>query len=53
LTWTRFLGGGTATLLEVLDSYEHAEELRISRVQQDFAAREAAAEGALLYGATE
>ena len=53
LTWTRFLGGGTATLLEVLDSYEQAENLRISRIQQDFAAREAAAEGALLYGATE
>ena len=53
LTWTRFLGGGTATLLEVLDSYEQAENLRISRIQQDFAAREAAAEGALLYGATQ
>lgn len=53
LTWTRFLGGGTATLLEVLDSYEQAENLRISRIQQDFAAREAAAEGGLLYGATQ
>ena len=53
LTWTRFLGGGTATLLEVLDAYEQAENLRISRIQQDFAAREAAAEGALLYGATQ
>jgi outer membrane protein len=53
LTWTRFLGGGTATPLEVLDSYEHAENLRIARLQQDFAAREAAAEGALLYGATQ
>ncbi len=53
LTWTRFLGGGTATLLEVLDSYEQAENLRISRIQQDFAAREAAAEVALLYGATQ
>jgi outer membrane protein TolC len=53
LTWTRFLGGGTATLLEVMDAYEQAENLRISRIQQDFAAREAAAEGALLYGATQ
>jgi outer membrane protein TolC len=53
LTWTRFLGGGTATLLEVLDAYEQAESLRISRIQADFAAREAAAEGALLYGATQ
>jgi outer membrane protein TolC len=53
LTWTRFLGGGTATLLEVLDAYEQAENLRITRIQQDFAAREAAAETALLYGATQ
>jgi outer membrane protein TolC len=53
LTWTRFLGGGTATLLEVLDSYEQAEQLRISRIQQDFAAREAAAEGALLYNVAQ
>jgi outer membrane protein TolC len=53
LTWTRFLGGGTATLLEVLDAYVQAENLRISRIQQDFAAREAAAEGGLLYGATQ
>jgi outer membrane protein len=53
LTWTRFLGGGTANVLEVLDSYELAENLRITRIQQDFAAREAAAEAALLYGATE
>ncbi len=53
LTWTRFLGGGTATLLEVLDTYTQAENLRISRIDQEFAAREAAAEAALLYGATE
>ena len=53
LTWTRFLGGGTATLLEVLDAYEQAETLRITRIQQDFAAREAVAEAALLYGATQ
>jgi outer membrane protein TolC len=53
LTWTRFLGGGTATLLEVLDAYEQAENLRISRIQQEFAAREAVAEAALLYGVTQ
>lgn len=53
LTWTRFLGGGTVTLLEVLDAYEQAENLRISRIEQEFAAREAAAESALLYGATQ
>ena len=53
LTWTRFLGGGTATLLEVLDAYEQAENLRITRIQDDFGAREAAAETALLYGASQ
>jgi adhesin transport system outer membrane protein len=50
LSWTRFLGGGTATLLEVLDAYQLAENLRISRIQQDFAARQAAAEAELMYG---
>jgi len=50
LTWTRFLGGGGATLLEVLDAYEQAEQLRIERLNHEFAAREAAAETALLYG---
>jgi outer membrane protein TolC len=53
LTWTRFLGGGTATLLEVLDAYEQAEGLRIARIQQDFAAREAVAEASLVYGVTQ
>ena len=28
LTWTRFLGGGSATTLEVLDAYQQAEQLR-------------------------
>ena len=53
LTWTRFLGGGTATLLEVLDAYEQAESLRLARIQQDFATREAVAEAALVYGAAQ
>ncbi len=50
LTWTRFLGGGTATMLEVLDSYQQAEQLRLERPDQEFAAREAVAETNLLYG---
>lgn len=50
LTWTRFLGGGSVTLLEVLDAYEQAETLRLSRFDQEFAVREAVAESALLYG---
>ena len=52
LTWTRFLGGGSATLLEVLDSYQQAEQLRLDRLNHEFAAREAVAETALLYGQT-
>lgn len=50
LSWTRFLGGGGATLLEVLDSYEQAEQLRLERLRQEFAAREAVEETMLLYG---
>ncbi len=50
LTWARFLGGGTVTLLEVLDAYQQAELLRLARPDQEFATRQAAAEGALLLG---
>ena len=50
LTWTRFLGGGNATMLEVLDAYQVAEQLRLQRHDQEFNAREAAAEANLLYG---
>lgn len=50
LAWTRFLGGGGATILEVLDAYQQAEQLRIERLNHQFVAREAAAETALLYG---
>jgi len=52
LTWARFLGGGTVTLLEVIDAYQQAELLRLARPDQDFATRQAAAEGALLLGAS-
>jgi outer membrane protein TolC len=31
LVWTRFLGGGNATLLEVIDAYQQAENLRLAR----------------------
>jgi outer membrane protein TolC len=50
LTWTRFLGGGTVTMLEVLDSYQVAQQLRLQRHDQEFNAREAVAEANLLYG---
>ncbi|HVA80054.1 MAG TPA: TolC family protein [Candidatus Binataceae bacterium] len=50
LTWTRFLGGGGATVLEVLDAYQQAEQLRLQRYAYEFGAREAAAESLLLAG---
>ena len=50
LTWTRFLGGGTATMLEVLDAYQQAEQLRLQRPDDEFNAREAVAETNLLFG---
>ena len=50
LTWTRFLGGGSATMLEVLDSYQTAEQLRLQHYDQEFNAREAVAETNLLFG---
>ncbi len=50
LTWTRFLGGGAATMLEVLDAYQQAELLRLQHCDQEFNAREAVAETNLLFG---
>jgi outer membrane protein len=50
LDWTRFLGGGTVTVLEVIDAYQQAENLRIARFEQEFAARQAAAQSALILG---
>src|SRR5208282_4710657 len=48
LTWTRFLGGGAVTMLEVLDAYQQAEQLRLQRHDREFDAREAVAETNLL-----
>jgi outer membrane protein TolC len=50
LAWTRFLGGGNSTVLEVVDAYQQAEQLRMESYNQDYAAREAVAETSLLYG---
>lgn len=50
LDWTRFLGGGAVTLLEVTDAYQQAENLRMARFDQEFAARQAAARAKLLLG---
>lgn len=52
MAWTRFLGGGSATLLEVLDSYQQAEQIRLDRLSHQFDARAAAAQTSLLYGRT-
>jgi outer membrane protein len=48
LYWTRFLGGGNTTLLEVLDAYNQAEQMKLSRVQQLFAQRLASIEAQLI-----
>src|SRR5260370_31256816 len=37
LDWTRFLGGGNVTLLEVIDAYHQAETLKVTLIAQDFA----------------
>lgn len=48
LDWTRFLGGGSVTLLEVIDAFHQAQTFRLMRIDQEFAARQAAAETTLL-----
>jgi len=50
LTWARFMGGGAVTMIEVLDSYQQAEQLRLQRHDQEFNAREAVAETNLVFG---
>lgn len=51
LAWSRFLGGGNITLLEVLDSYRQSDQMRLAAIEQRFAARQATAESVLLVGA--
>jgi outer membrane protein TolC len=50
LEWTRFLGGGNVTILEVIDAYQQAQTLRFARFDQEFAARQASAQAALVLG---
>jgi outer membrane protein len=50
LEWTRFLGGGSATILEVTNAYQQVETLRIAYFDQEFSARQAAAQGRLILG---
>jgi outer membrane protein TolC len=51
ITWTRFLGGGAVNLLEVTDAYQQAENLRLARLDDEFATRQAAAQASLILGA--
>ncbi len=53
LAWTRFLGGGNVSLLEVLSDYQQAEQLRLARFNQTYNLRRSAAEIGLLYGAAQ
>jgi outer membrane protein TolC len=53
LDWARFLGGGSVTVLEATDAYQQAESLRLARFDQEFAARQAAAQARLLLGLSE
>ena len=50
LEWTRFLGGARVTMLEVVDAYQQAQKLRLAQIDQEFSARQAAAQAALVLG---
>ena len=50
LDWTRFLGGGNVTVLEVTNAYQAAENLRVARFEQEFNARQAAAQARMILG---
>ncbi len=51
LAWTRFLGGGNITLLEVMDAYQQAQALRTARFDYRFAAQQGSAEATMILGA--
>jgi outer membrane protein len=50
LYWTRFLGGGNVTILEVTNAYQQAESLRLARYAQQFNAQQAVAEVRMILG---
>jgi outer membrane protein TolC len=50
LDWTRFLGGGNVSILEVTNAYQQAETLRLTRYDQEFNARQAAAQARMILG---
>ncbi|HTT76926.1 MAG TPA: hypothetical protein VMF50_13240, partial [Candidatus Binataceae bacterium] len=53
LAWTRFLGGGNITLLEVVSAYQQAEGLRLALYDQQFVARQATAQVQAILGLTQ
>jgi outer membrane protein len=53
LEWTRFLGGGSATILEVTNAYQQAENLRIAYFDQEFNTRQAAARMRMILGLSQ
>ncbi len=53
LAWTRFLGGGNITLLEVMDAYQQAQNLRFARFDYRFASQQATAEAKMILGAEQ
>ncbi|SRR5579875_907446 len=53
LDWARFLGGGNVTLLEVLDAFQAAENLHLTKLDQQYAARQAVAQARLLFGVAQ
>jgi outer membrane protein TolC len=50
LDWTRFLGGGNVSILEVTNAYQQAENLRLARYDQEFNARQATAQMRMILG---
>jgi outer membrane protein len=50
MAWTRFLGGGNVTVLEVTNAYQQAENLRIAQLDQEFNARQATAQARMILG---
>ncbi|HYA36495.1 MAG TPA: TolC family protein [Candidatus Binataceae bacterium] len=52
LSWSRFLGGGTITVLEIVDSYNQSISRRLALIDRQFDASQAAAEISLLSAST-
>jgi outer membrane protein TolC len=53
LVWTRFLGDGNATLLEIIDAHQQTENPRLARSDQELGARQAGAQAQLILGLSQ